>query len=170
MGVPLAHEKTEGPVTSITFLGIELDSINQCCRLPEEKLTARRVRLLTLSREKKVTLRQLQELVGHLNFACRVIAPGRAFLHQFCNAMSGIHLPHHRVRVTATMREDLSVWIRFLDGFNGVSVWRRDLLLEAEMQFHSDASGSYGLGLFGRTGGVQKSGPKLGRSQAFVET
>lgn len=27
LGVPLAHEKTEGPATRITFLGVELDSV-----------------------------------------------------------------------------------------------------------------------------------------------
>ena len=39
LGVPLAEEKTAGPSTVITFLGIELDSIKFEARLPQEKLS-----------------------------------------------------------------------------------------------------------------------------------
>ena len=38
LGVPLATDKTEGPTTVIQFLGIEIDSVQQCWRLSEEKL------------------------------------------------------------------------------------------------------------------------------------
>lgn len=39
-GIPLAPEKTEGPTTMISFLGIGLDSDTMECRLPEDKLAA----------------------------------------------------------------------------------------------------------------------------------
>lgn len=35
-GVPLAPEKTEGPTTLITILGILIDSEHMACRLPDE--------------------------------------------------------------------------------------------------------------------------------------
>lgn len=38
IGVPLAHEKTEGPVQVLTFLGIKLDTVQQTSRLPQDKL------------------------------------------------------------------------------------------------------------------------------------
>ncbi|XP_060110738.1 vomeronasal type-2 receptor 26-like [Heteronotia binoei] len=38
LGVPLAHEKTEGPSSVLTFLGIELDTCRQTSRLPEDKV------------------------------------------------------------------------------------------------------------------------------------
>ena len=38
LGVPLAQEKQEGPDTTITFLGITINTINQELRLLEEKL------------------------------------------------------------------------------------------------------------------------------------
>ena len=38
LAIPLAHHKTEGPVTSLTFLGIELDSVAMQARLPQDKL------------------------------------------------------------------------------------------------------------------------------------
>ena len=39
LGVPLAEEKTVGPSTVITFLGIELESIKFETRLPQDKLS-----------------------------------------------------------------------------------------------------------------------------------
>ena len=36
--VPFAPEKQEGPNTATTFLGIEIDMIQQVLRLPREKL------------------------------------------------------------------------------------------------------------------------------------
>ena len=38
LGVPLAPEKTVGPVTVLQFAGITLDSVCQEARLPEDKL------------------------------------------------------------------------------------------------------------------------------------
>ena len=40
MGLPAEPEKDEGPATSITFLGMELDSMAMEIRLPREKLEA----------------------------------------------------------------------------------------------------------------------------------
>ena len=40
LGLPLHPNKCIGPTTSLTVLGIELDSIQQAARLPEDKLTA----------------------------------------------------------------------------------------------------------------------------------
>ena len=39
LGIPLALDKLEGPSHSLTFLGIELDTVRMGARLPEDKLT-----------------------------------------------------------------------------------------------------------------------------------
>ena len=92
----VADEKSEGPCKVMTFLGIELDTIQQSSRVPE-------VKLVDLQKN-KVTLKELQEVVGHLNFACKVIAPGRAFLRRLCDAMSGLKKPHHRCRLSSGIK------------------------------------------------------------------
>ena len=150
LGLPLAEEKTEGPATTLTFLGIELDSVHQTSRLPQGKLEDLRRRVEVLMGKKKVTLQELQEIVGHLNFACRVVAPGRAFLRRLSTAMKGLRRPFHRTRVTTAIREDLEVWKKFLVEYNGVSFWRSTRLLRAEFQVQSDAAGSAGFGIYYR--------------------
>ncbi|XP_060110783.1 vomeronasal type-2 receptor 26-like [Heteronotia binoei] len=69
LGVPLAPEKTEGPGTVLTFLGIELDTVRQFSRLPEDKRVSLLARIRAVVVKRKVTLLELQQLVGHLNFA-----------------------------------------------------------------------------------------------------
>ncbi|KAJ1137257.1 hypothetical protein NDU88_003670 [Pleurodeles waltl] len=73
LGLPLATDKTEGPSTRITFLGIEIDSQTGMCRLPADKVMAFKASIESYLAGRKVTLRQLQVLVGQLNFALRVI-------------------------------------------------------------------------------------------------
>ncbi|XP_053112584.1 uncharacterized protein LOC128327611 isoform X5 [Hemicordylus capensis] len=147
LGVPLAQDKTEGPVTCLSFLGIELDTIAGCSRLPQAKLFVLLDMVRSLGRARKVSLRELQVVLGHLNFACKVVAPGRAFLRRLCDLTVGVRAPHHRVRITEGVRADLALWEAFLTDFNGVAFWRQDRLLETDLQVHSDAAGGIGFGV-----------------------
>ena len=80
LGVPIAHEKTEGPVTEIVCLGLQINTQKQTVTIPMEKLDENVKKIKTMLKQKKVTLKQLQSMIGSLNFACRAVAPGRAFL------------------------------------------------------------------------------------------
>lgn len=57
---------------------------------------------------KKLTFKELQSLIGLLNFACRVVAPGRAFCRRVINATFGISKPHDRVRLTNNINQNLN--------------------------------------------------------------
>ncbi|XP_067322974.1 uncharacterized protein [Anolis sagrei] len=148
LGVPLAEEKTEGPLTVLTFLGIELDTVNQFSRLPDGKVLALIDRISQFLPRRKATLREFQQIIGHLNFACKVIAPGRAFLRRLCDAVTGIALPHYHIRLTSEIRADLFVWLQFLRQFNGISFWRQELMVRNALEVSSDAAGSIGFGIY----------------------
>ena len=64
----------------MSFAGFELDTIRIEARLPSNKLTKGRTLISELFKRKKVTLREMQSVIGFLNFACAVIVPGRPFL------------------------------------------------------------------------------------------
>ena len=67
------------PTTRITFLGIEIDSIALCLRLPDEKLIQVRHELSLFLHRKRTSKKQLQSLVGKLNFCASVVYGGRVF-------------------------------------------------------------------------------------------
>lgn len=46
------------------------------------------------------------------------------------------------------MKEDFSVWLGFLERFNGDSLWQRDFVPAQELQLFMDAAGSLGFGAF----------------------
>lgn len=73
LGVPLAPEKTQGPCVVLSFLGIELDSVQMEARLPGDKKRQMLLLLVELLGKAKVLVREVQVLLGHLNFACRVV-------------------------------------------------------------------------------------------------
>lgn len=92
-GVPLAPDKTEGPNTVITFLGIVIDSDCMECRLPEDMIQDLRLVVQRIKRLKKMRLRELQLLLGKLNFACHIIPMGRFFCRRLAMASAGFTVP-----------------------------------------------------------------------------
>lgn len=86
LGVPLAKEKTVGPTTLLIYLGLEIDTQNMTVKIPKEKLISLRSQLQSIAIQTKVTLKQLQELTGLLNFCVRAIPAGRAFIRRLYDA------------------------------------------------------------------------------------
>ena len=121
LGVPIAQEKTVGPSQVIQFAGITLDSVIQEARLPEDKLQKCRLLLKSFYNRRKVTLRELKSLLGLLNFTCSVIVPGRPFLRRMIDLTVGVRRAHHRIRLSKGTKNDISVWLNFLNAFNGRS-------------------------------------------------
>ena len=76
LGIPLAPDKVIGPTTALVFLGILIDSLEMCIKLPEDKLTELFQSLKACLGRKKCTKRELLSLIGTLAFAAKVIPPG----------------------------------------------------------------------------------------------
>ena len=151
LGVPLAPEKTCGPATTLSFAGIELDSIKSEARLPQEKISKCVETISIFLSRNKVTLKEIQSLIGLLNFACSVIVPGRAFLRRLIDLTRGITKAHHFIRLRHEVKEDLRVWLSFLSSFNGKSFFLNEVWCNSnKLNLFTDASGSIGFGaIFG---------------------
>lgn len=145
LGVPIKEEKTIFPTTALTIYGIEVDSIKMESRLPVEKLLKIQNCLNKNFKRKKITLKELQSLIGLLNFACLVVCPGRAFLRRLIDLTIKVNNPFHYIKLTSEARADLSAWKYFIDSFNGKSVFMSDKWLSSDhFKLFTDASGSLG--------------------------
>ena len=80
IGIPIAQEKTHMPSTSMTFVGFTLDTLKMESSLPLDKLAKAKDLLLKFLTKDSCRLRELQSLIGFLNFCCLVITCGRALL------------------------------------------------------------------------------------------
>ncbi|XP_048582553.1 uncharacterized protein LOC125561881 [Nematostella vectensis] len=147
LGVPIAPEKTLGPSTTLSFAGIELDTILFEARLPVDKIQKCLDTISKFLTRKKVTLRELQSLNGLLNFACSVVVPGRAFLRRLIDLTIGINSPLHYIRLSREVKADLRVWQCFLEDFNGKSFFLEDTWHSSDkLKLYTDASGAIGFG------------------------
>ena len=146
LGVPLEPSKLEGPTTCLTFLGIQINTESLLLHLPEEKLSKLKQELFHCILRKSISKRELQSLIGLLQFATKVIWPGRSFLRQLYAMQSiGSH-PEHHVRLNIAARADIVWWHLFAEEWNGISIlWDSSTVLP-EFNIFSDTSGSWGCG------------------------
>ena len=149
LGVPIAPEKLVLPSTSLTFLGIELDSARWEARLPDEKLTELRSLLDAFTACSSCTKRDLLSLLGKLNFAASVVAAGRTFMRRLWDCASSVPELYHRVQLAAPCKADLQWWKYLLARWNGRSFFlHRHLSLAPSLHLYTDAAGSVGYGAY----------------------
>ena len=141
LGIPLSSKKTEGPSNIIEYLGIFLDTIKMEARLPLEKVN-RICNIIDSFRNRvKCTKREILSLLGHMNFACRVILPGRSFVSHLIALSTKVKKLHHRIQLNEECRLDLEMWYKFLQGWNGISFFIVDNISQAaDLQLYTDAT------------------------------
>ncbi|KAJ1103650.1 hypothetical protein NDU88_001071 [Pleurodeles waltl] len=87
-------------------------------------------------------------------------------------SLAGHTIPHHHVRLSAGVKEDLKMWCIFLESFNGIPI-RAWPLCEWDVQIYSDASGASGFGIYWQGKFCVEEWPPAwragGRSIAFLE-
>lgn len=141
IGLPIKSSKTVLPTTTLTFLGLELDTEKFEIRLPQDKLVSLREEVLKLKSQKSATLKQLQSLIGMLNFACKVVPPGRTFLRRLIDLTVGLKKPYHHRRLNSEAKADLNAWGLFLDHFNGKAFFPSGIThSSASLHLFTDAS------------------------------
>ena len=146
LGIPIATHKTEGPTTSLIFLGILVDTCTFELRLPVDKLTRLQIKLDTWTTRKHCQKHELKSLLGHLSHAATVVRHGRTFLRKLFTLLSRAHWSRHFIHLTAGAKADLLWWKVFLQVWNGLSFFPRTAATSVEVT--SDASGSFGCGAF----------------------
>ena len=120
LGFSIAWDKVEGPTTQLTFLGIELDTEDMHMRLPKDKVCEFSLNLDDFISRSRVSLRQCQELAGKINWVTQVCRVGRPYLRRLFEASKVLKAHHHKMLITAELKEDLLWWKALLHNFNGV--------------------------------------------------
>ena len=87
------------------------------CRLPQEKNDKVNKVLASAKHRKNLKLRELQSLIGLLNFACLVVRPGKPFLRRLIDLTRNITNPFYFVKLNCEARADLHAWSVFFSVF-----------------------------------------------------
>lgn len=145
-GVPLSQEKTEGPATRLSFLGIELDSIAMIFCLPADKLTKLKELVTSFLQVKSGTLKPMHSLLGLLVFARRAKPTGRVFSRRLSLYTMGVTRPELHIRMTRSLKADLGVWDSFLHRYNDRTCCQAVEMDNQVLELYTDAAGSLGFG------------------------
>ena len=148
LGFSVAWDKVHGPTTTLTFLGIELDSECMELRLPAEKVESFCELIDSFSVRTRASLRQMQELAGKINWATQVVRAGRLYLRRLFEAIANVKERHHKIVLTAELKDDICWWKQVFTNFNGVRILQLEdpvhrIMLNAEkygagMQLNND--------------------------------
>lgn len=131
----------------MTFVGISLCSLRLEASLPGDKLQKCKDLLQIFCGKKSCKLRELQSLIGYLNFCCSIITCGRAFLRRLIDLTMGVEQPYHYVRLGKATNEDMQLWLSFLDKYNGKSMFLNDRFLSSDtLALYTDSAQSLGYG------------------------
>ena len=138
---PLKVEKTEGPATTLTFLGIELNSATMTASISFERKADLLESLRATLVSRTCTKRALLSLIGKLSFACKVVPPGRIFLRRLIDLSTTVTRLHHHVTINAMAKADLHWWLTFLPPWSGTSlILQTEWTPAPDMQLYTDAS------------------------------
>ncbi|CAC5375572.1 unnamed protein product [Mytilus coruscus] len=130
--IPLSAHKTVGPSTSLEYLGIILDSMHMIAKLPDEKLVRIKDILYSYLYRRSCTKHEMLSLLGHLNYACKVIIPGRSFVSYLLTLAHSVKELNHHVTITKKESSSFDKWIDiatvWLSHFtktalNGKAIW-----------------------------------------------
>ena len=149
---PVSLEKTVWGITWLVFLGLLIDTVNQLICIPADKIDRAldMIEYFLNKRNQKVTVLQIQKLAGFLNFVCKAVVPGRAFVRRLYGLIVSEDklMQHHHVRVSEEVRLDLEIWRTFL---TNPQVFCRPFMhaikrTAKDINMYSDASGSVNKG------------------------
>lgn len=119
LGFKISWPKLEGPSTNITFLGIHIDSITMTCSIPDEKIQQIASDLAQFKQKYRASKKQLQSLVGKLNWVARVMPIGRIYLRAAIQGITSLKAPSHKIIINAAIRSDLDWWLDTIPILNG---------------------------------------------------
>jgi len=100
INTPIKLSKVEGPTTSLTFLGIHLNSATMKASISDERKDALLNESQWIRHRDKCTKRELSSLIGKLSFCCKVLPAGRIFLRRMIDLSSTVAHMHHHISLT----------------------------------------------------------------------
>jgi hypothetical protein len=138
LGLPVAADKRVEPAQLMVFLGVLFDTINMTLSLEEKRMTALLAELASWRERTHASRKELQQLIGTLAFAAKVVRPGRMFLRRMLDQLKRIPSWASSLKqypLSPAFKLDVAWWSAFARDWNGKSV-----LLASEQWQAGDAS------------------------------
>jgi len=119
LGFYINWNKVEGPSQSLIYLGIIINTCNLTLSLPNAKMTDFMAVVNSFATKTRASKRELDSLIGKLNWACRVVKGGRTFLRRMIDCHNQLRKSSHKLKLSADFFKDIAWWQSFMCVFNG---------------------------------------------------
>ena len=127
------------PDVCMSFLGVLVDSLQMRLSLTEARLAEIKSEARIWLTKETTSKKDLQRLVGKLNFASSTVRAGRLFFSRILDFMKST--PKHGVKgLTGDLKLDIRWWALFLDEFNGISCIQSEIWSEPDAVISTDST------------------------------
>ena len=122
-GVETAKDKIVPPTTRLEFLGITFDNETITMEISDQKIEEIKQELQTWLYKSKARRKEVESLVGKLQFVAKCVRAGRIFLSRLIQWIRTMdRCSHYSIPLEA--RKDIAWWARFICTYNGISlIW-----------------------------------------------
>ena len=135
LGLDISPQKLVPPSTSVTCLGILINSIQKTISIPPEKLAEITHLCIQWSTKTYCSKRDLQSLLGSLLYVSKCVKHSRFFLNRMLKLLRDNH-DTTKILITPEFKKDLAWFNCFLSHYNGVTYYEQT---NCQFEVHLDA-------------------------------
>ena len=150
-GIEEALDKACEPSEVMIFLGVLFNTEKMTMEITADRLKEIRDLILDWLDKESASLKEIQKLLGKLNFVGSCVRPGRIFVNRILNWLRLCYVDYEpQFVIPEEVKKDLVWWHKFLPLYNGVSLLEYGEWWAADSIFNSDACLSGCGGIFGK--------------------
>lgn len=106
------------------------------------------IQLNILIDRKKVKRKELEILVGKLNFCSKAVRGSRAFQRRFYDVLVGMANPNSKIKMSKAVKKDMLMWLGFFPNFNGTTFFpQQEWINSRVLQLYTDRLSAEPIGL-----------------------
>ena len=121
LGLTISEKKLVPPTTSAVCLGVLIDTVKDTNAIPE-KMGQIKQSVTDWQSKTSCSKHQLQSLLGQLLYVHKCVRPSRIFLNRMLELLHQ-NYDASTIKLTQSFRHDLRWFSRFLDKYNGDSMY-----------------------------------------------
>ena len=171
-GIEEAQNKACPPSTNMVFVGILFNTVKMTIEVTPERLNEINFLLYTWLNKETASLKEIQSLLGKLNFVAACVRPGRIFISRMLKWLKVLNKGdsrHKQVPIPNYVKKDIRWWYKFLPIYNGVSLMLFEEWCKPDEICSSDAS-LQGCGGFWQGNYFHTSFPKEFNNRHHITT
>ncbi|CAC5366108.1 unnamed protein product [Mytilus coruscus] len=138
-GLEESVEKASSPSHRMSFLGVWFDTENMTMEITPDRLVEIFDLVSFWLNKDTASLKEVQSLIGKLNFIASCVRPGRIFISRILNFLREFKNEDCVLEVSLELKHDLLWWSEFLEIYNGVSLLNLQEWTEPDEYMASDA-------------------------------